>query len=300
MKQSWYKIWVIFLLLVPASGLGQEELKIISWNIWNGFDFGKDPVRKQALGEWLAKQAPDIVALQELCTFDEQKLAEFAQSWGHEYSLILKKDGYPVGITSKEPIILNEKIREGMHHGALHCQTFGIDIFVIHFSPSSFAKRREEAAIILDRLGNIRAENDHYVVMGDFNAPSPIDADLYDPEGELLQRLRKSNADKPETGNLFHQNLDYAVISALLAFPLMDVCQPFTRGLDQRWSFPGLVLKDHYDRHSEEQLRQRQERIDFILTSPELGIKCTKAYIKNYGDATYLSDHYPVIATFNW
>ena len=110
---------------------------------------------------------------------------------------LLKTAGYSVGLTSLYPIEIREKILKGMHHGALHCMTNGIDVFVIHFSPSSYLKRREEVGIILDKLAEVRKDNDNYMVLGDFNAHSPIDADLYESDGALLTRLKESNKDKP-------------------------------------------------------------------------------------------------------
>jgi exodeoxyribonuclease-3 len=115
-----------------------DNIKVITYNIWNGFDFGKDEERRIELRQWVNQQEPSIVALQELCNYTDKKLAEDAKSWGHDYSILLKTTGYSVGLTSKFPIVLKEKIRTGMHHGALHCKTNDIDFFVIHFSPSSY------------------------------------------------------------------------------------------------------------------------------------------------------------------
>jgi hypothetical protein len=33
---------------------------VITYNIWNGFDWGKDDERRIALGSWLAAQNPDV------------------------------------------------------------------------------------------------------------------------------------------------------------------------------------------------------------------------------------------------
>ncbi len=185
-----------------------------------------------------------------------------------------------------------------MHHGALHCKTGGIDVFVIHFSPGSYEKRREEIAIILEKLKVVRETNDNYMVLGDFNSQSPIDADLYDPNGALLSRLRESDKDNPLKGNLFNGQLDYAGMAALLAFPLMDVCQPFTKGMEERGSFPAQVLGKVND-ETYQQLLDRAQRIDYIMASPKLALKCVSAKVHNGKLNYYLSDHYPVVAEFN-
>ncbi len=291
-------ILIPFFILISLHSYPQtNNLKVITYNIWNGFDFGKDEDRRNRLRDWINQQEPTIVALQELCKYTDEKLAEDAKSWGHKHSILLKTTGYSVGLTSRYPIEVKEKIRNGMHHGALHCQTNGIDIFVIHLSPSSYQRRREEAKIILEKLNDVRKGNNQFMVLGDFNAQSPIDMDLYDPEGPLLKKLRESNEDKSRDENLFNDNLDYAVISSFLAFPLLDVCQRFTSGLEERGSFPGQILGEG-NLEVERELRSRLERIDFILVSPELNKRCISAKVCNGEENYYLSDHYPVIAEF--
>ena len=282
---------------VKPAAVTEKHLKVITYNIWNGYDWGKDFDRRNRTTQWIADQQPSIVALQELCKYTGEKLEKDAQVWGHEYSVLLKTTGYSVGLTSKWPIEIKEKIRKDMHHGALHCQTNGIDVFVIHFSPSSYLKRREEASIILDRLEKVRENNGKYMVLGDFNACSPIDADLYDPDGPLLTRMHESNKGNPEKGNLLNGEIEYGVLSSFLALPLLDVCQPFTQGINERGSFPGQILRDENNR-TEEEFKELLERIDFILVSPELRMKCTSAKVCNEEENYYLSDHYPVMAEF--
>ena len=287
---------LIFLFVFGESVNAQksESLKIISYNIWNGFDWGKDEDRRSELVSWVKEQKPTIVGLQELCKYSDKKLKEDAKSWNHNYSVLLKKSGYSVGLTSEFPIEVIEKIRGGMHHGALHCRTAGIDIFVVHFSPASYKKRREETKIILQKLKEVAKSNSKYLVMGDFNAHSPFDADLYKNE-VLLNRYRKSNADKPETGNLVDNEFDYSVLSNFLAFPLIDACQKFTNGIAERGSFPGRVFAK-MNQETEDQLINRLERIDYILLSPELAKNSSDAKVGNTKENWYLSDHYPVIA----
>ena len=294
------KAAVIFLCIsfICINAYSQENtLKVITYNIWNGYDWGNDEDRRGRMNSWIDAQDPSVVALQELCKYTPEKLKADAKVWGHGHSVLLKTSGYSVGLTSKFPIEVKGKIMDGMHHGALHCKTNGIDIFVIHFSPGSYRKRREEVAIILDKLTEVRKSNDRFMVLGDFNAHSPIDADLYNPDGILLTRLRESNKDKPLEGNLFNGNLDFAPMAALLAFPLMDVCQPFTSGIEERGSFPARVLGE-VNKETNEELIARMVRIDYVMVSPELSKFCVDAKVKNGEENHLLSDHYPVIAEF--
>lgn len=302
MKTSTFLVLFLFLstfgFCQEESASAKKHLKVMTYNIWNGYDWGKDMDRRAKTTQWIADQNPSIVALQELCKYNDKKLKEDASVWGHGYSVLLKTSGYSVGLTSDEPIEVKEKIMKGMHHGALHCKTKGIDVFVIHFSPSSYLKRREEVAIILDKIEEVSKSNGKFIALGDFNAHSPIDTDLYDPKGALLTRLRESNKDKPLKGNLFNENLDFAVMSALLASPLLDVCQPFTSGMKERGSFPARALGE-VNNETEEQLVDRMVRIDYIMVSPELSTSCVKAKVCNGEENYFLSDHYPVIAEFD-
>ncbi len=277
--------------------LKNDTLKVVTYNIWNGFDWGKDTVRRVNLQNWMKNQQPSVVALQELCGYTPEKLEENAKSWGHNYSLLLKSSGYSVGLTSKFPIYLREKVREGLHHGALHCQTAGIDFLVVHLHPGSIKRRREEADILLDKLKNIKEENSSYIVLGDFNAHSPFDANLYDSDGYFMKRLRKSNEGKGISGNIFMDDLDYSVIAAFLSFPLYDVIRKRTSSMDERGSFPGRVLGP-VTNETTEQLVSRLERIDYILVSPALKLKCFDAKVSNGEENWFLSDHYPVQAKF--
>jgi exonuclease III len=293
------KLFVSILLVLSfyVHAVSQEStLKVMTYNIWNGYDWGKDKERRSRVNTWIKDQNPSIVALQELCKYSTEKLAEDAASWGREHSILLKTTGYSVGLTSKHPIAVKEKIMENMHQGALHCQTNDIDVFVIHFHPGDYMRRREEVAIILDRLEKVRAGNDKYIVLGDFNSQSPMDADMYDP---LLSKIRERSDSERVQKMLFVNNFDYAVMSSFLAFPLIDVCQSFTHGILERGSFPGQVL-GKINNETKEELISRLVRIDYIMVSPELAEKCIGAKVCNGEQNYYLSDHYPVIAEFDY
>ena len=286
MKKNYFAktlILLIFAYNVASTQTNSESLKVISYNIWNGFDWGKDTERRTNLQQWVKSQKADVVALQELCAYTPEKLEEDASKWGHNYSVLLKTSGYSVGLTSKYPIELKEKIIEGMHHGALHCKTNGIDFLVIHLHPGSIKRRKEETVILLDKIVEISQSNTKYMVLGDFNARSPFDADLYAYNGNAERKLNRS--------------LDYAVISKFLSFPLHDIVQNYTKDMGDRGSFPGRVLGP-INNESVEDLVARLIRIDYILVSPELYSKCTRATVHNKEDTWYLSDHYPVSARF--
>ncbi|MCB0630293.1 MAG: endonuclease/exonuclease/phosphatase family protein [Saprospiraceae bacterium] len=284
--------WIIPFLVIH----GQQNngpLRVITYNIWNGFDWGKDTLRHHKFIDWAAFQKPDIFALQELCGYTQARLEQDARRWGHEYALILKEDGYPVGLTSRWPIKLISKYREGMWHGMLHVQTGGIDVFVVHLSPADWQFRNREAHLITRQLDTLT--NDRYLVVGDFNAHSPMDADLDLDRKSLLARYKTGDAKNEKYQNLRHGYWDYTTLSTFLSQGLIDVSMPFIAP-SERFSFPTPALTNIWQTVSE--IKRHRERIDFILAGPALAGQCVYSRILNGPETAELSDHYPVVADF--
>ena len=272
-----------------------EVVKVMTYNIWNGFDWGKDMTRKEKLINWVKSKKPDILALQELCAYSPELLAEDAKKWGHDFSVLLKTEGYSVGLTSNKPIQLIENIRTGMWHGMLHCTTYGIDVFVVHLSPADYEIRKREASIIREKVGKI--SNKKYIVLGDFNAHSPFDESTLKNNMSLLNKYL-NNDGKPDNKykNLLNESFDYSVISAVLGLPTIDICIKYVPPLE-RFSFPTPALIKGYGKTAQEIIENR-ERIDYILVSESLANACTEAFIFNAKSTEHLSDHFPVSATF--
>lgn len=290
----------ILLLLLFTIGLNQsilgqtnsKKLKVMTYNIWNGFDWGKDSLRNKELIHWVKEQNPDVLALQELCGYDESKLRADAEKWGHPYVYILKERGYPTGLTSKEPIELIEKNVDNFWHGLLHVKTYGIDFFVVHLSPSDSDIRLREARQIKSRIQEL--QTDSYLILGDFNSHSPLDAYWLESKVELKASMEKKEGDQYD--NLRHGEFDYAPISEFLSVPAIDL------GLNkldfqESFTFPAPVLVGQYGQ-TPETILQNRVRIDYILASPKLAKQCVNLEVFNQGPPEKLSDHFPVMAEF--
>ncbi|MEM9718175.1 MAG: endonuclease/exonuclease/phosphatase family protein [Bacteroidota bacterium] len=273
----------------------RKSLRVITYNIWNGFDWGKDTLRHHKFIEWVSFQNPDVLALQELCGYTQSKLERDAKAWGHSYALILKEDGYPVGITSKWPITLKGKHREGMWHGMLHVQSAGIDFFVVHLSPADWKTRKREAYLITQHMDSL--PHKEYLVLGDFNALSPMDEDLNREKRSLLARYKTGDANNETYQNLRHGYWDYTAMSIFFASGLIDVSIPFVSP-SERFSFPAPALMNIWQTASE--IKRHRHRIDYILASPTLAKQCVYSRILNSSETGSLSDHYPVVADFIW
>ncbi|KKB58537.1 endonuclease/exonuclease/phosphatase family protein [Parabacteroides gordonii] len=243
----------------------RQKIKIISYNIMDGFSNGADKDRIARFTAWVKEQSPDVLALNELCGFTEAKLKELAAGYGHPYAAIVKENGYPVGLTSKTPIQVIDRKIDGYGHGLLHCKVLNMDFLVTHLNPSDRLKRKQEADNIVNYITDNRLTD--CLLMGDMNAHSPFDASWTDEHLE-----------------------NYAVISTFMAASLHDICYLFTADA-QRYSFPTRILVSS---PKGDALRRQQERIDFIFVTDSLRPNCVDAQIYNGSDTDYLSDHYPV------
>lgn len=264
---------------------GVEKIRVMSYNIFNGFNWGEDKDREERFVSWIKEQDPEILAMQELCGFTQEKLSALAARWGHPYAVIVKETGYPVGITSKKPIEVKAKLLEGFGHGLLHVQTYGYDLLVTHLNPSNTIKRNSEAAKIVQYIKEHSLDN--CLLMGDMNAHSPMDADYMETNAVRLQSKYGGN-----TGtNLLDGQFDYSVISHYLSVPLIDVCRLYVSP-DKRTTFPTPILMG-VSRHKDIR-KLTNERIDYILVTPKVAKSVCDAFIYNEGETEYLSDHFPI------
>lgn len=253
-----------------------EKVRIISYNILNGFDNLTDTDRMNRMADWIREKDPEVLALQELVGFKEKDLKEFAQLYGHPYVAIVKENGYPVGITSKRSIQIINKQVEGYWHGMMHVRTYGLDFIVTHLSPSDKDFRRKEAFKIISYIQENKL--DSCLVMGDLNSLSPFDADEIETHIQV--------ADQYKFGTI-----DYSVQSIFLSLPLIDVCRLYTLP-EERTTFPTRILSSVSKRRNMHKVQG--ERLDYIFVTPSILDKCVDGFIWNGEDTDYLSDHYPV------
>ena len=185
---------------------GTEKVHVMSYNILNGFDGLKDTERKDRFVQWIIEQDPEVLALQELVGIDAKELQAIAKAYGHPYAVILKENGYPVGLTSKKPIELKNRVTTDYWHGMLHCKTYGIDFVVVHLSPADWRYRLREAKQITKYMEQNKL--DRCMVMGDFNAHSPLDAGWLEQQSDLMLKLAVSDAKSEKYKNMNNAQFD--------------------------------------------------------------------------------------------
>lgn len=284
-----YTLLFIWLLPVTSNGqpAGKEKLRVISYNIWNGFEH--DASRRANFINWIKGQQPDILAMTELVGFTEKDLGQLASEYGHKYYAIVKEEGYPVGITSNEPITVVKKQVEGFWHGMLHVKTHGLDMIVTHLSPHDWKFRLKEAQMLTSYIQDNQLDN--CMVMGDFNAYSPFDADWVETHAQLIENMQKWDAEQETYRNMRDGRFDYSVLSKFLSIGLTDICRLYVPA-DKRTTFPAAFLYGW--QHGDTRLHGIGERLDYILVSPSLVSHCLDARIHNGIETEGISDHYPV------
>jgi len=260
-----------------------SSLRIISYNVWYGFT--KVPDRKQSWLVWMKEQNPDVVSLQELNGYTPQILAEDALSFGHSYSVLLKEEGFPTGITSRYPIEDIQKITEGFHHGLLRVRIQGIYFYVIHLHPSNWEFRKAEIMLILEDTKSLPTDS-KAILAGDFNTFSPLDSGYY-THGRLEPFFHERDLEFGER-NLNESKLDYTVIQEVMDFGLIDL-EASSRTVNYKFtgSFPTRIEKE--GEHGD------QRRLDYVFASKNLAHKLIQAKIISSDTTQILSDHLPVV-----
>lgn len=273
---------------VPAE---PEGLRVLTYNVLYVFNHGEEV---EAGSAWIAEQAPDVVALQELTNIPDARLAELAAGWGHGHSALLKTSGFSVGLTSVHPIEVVERALEGFHHGCLHARVAGIEVFVVHLSPFKWSVREREAEAILSRVRPLIAEGRDVLVLGDFNSMSGFDRQAMEAQPDQLQRSRDSDAKHGHVENLRDGEFDYAVMQSFFDGGLVDLHERFLEGAQgSRWTFTTGIWTEE-----KREAPGGGSRIDFVLAAPGLAEQATSARVVRDGVVNRTSDHYPVIVDF--
>ncbi len=265
-----------------------QTLKLMSYNVWYGFTKKPEP-RHTGWLQWMSRQAPDVVSLQELNGYTSQELAKEAEVWGHEYSVLLKESDFPVGITSRFPMTDVKRIQDGFHHGMIRCRIRGIWFFAIHFHPSNYQRRIEEASLLQAEIAKLPDSDPQVVLFGDFNGFSPADSQVYDAEPRLTKFFKMLDT-RDQALNLNAGRIDYGGIEAILSQGFKDVVAE-SRSADAPFvgTFPTQLVAD--EDHG------TPRRLDYIFVSANLSDRVQHAAIWRDGKTESFSDHLPVTAT---
>ena len=267
---------VLGITLLGAACQGPAAtVEVINWNTYHLFDH---KAKLEEATTWLAEEAPDLLALQEVLHIDEAGLSELALTWGHEHAVMHKERGYPVALTSTAPIEVVERRVKGFHHGYLHARTHGIDVFVVHFWPTKVG----ESTQVAELAAALVREGRPVLVVGDFNGKIRCD------EPYLLERGFGEERD----GEMY---FDYRLTDAFLERGFVELVSEHSP--DDLYTFGAPALIPRWANTMEE-VRERRRRIDFIFASPELAADSLGAHVNTDDEREgKYSDHYPVFCT---
>jgi exodeoxyribonuclease III len=245
-------------------------VKIATWNV-NGIR-----ARAAQLGEWLRRDRPDIVCLQELKATATQIPAESRVAEYHHYwhtlkgysgvSLHIRKDLFAVDpVFGHPPFDMESRIVQVEHGDLVIASTYVPNGGKDYPAKLAFVKS------LIDWAGGLRTEGRKLILCGDMN--------IARAEMDVHPKERKPNAvgQRPEERALFE---------ALLGTQLVDLGRQFDPDNPNlfTWWAPWRNLR----------ARNIGWRLDYLLVSPSIAERATScAVLADVGT----SDHAPVVMT---
>ena len=258
-------------------------MKIASWNV------NSLKVRLPHVLDWLEKNQPDILGLQETKTIDENFPVEAIEAAGYGVVYAGQKTYNGVAVLSKRAIRdvitdlpgLDDPQRRvlGATIGAGDDAVRFLNLYVPNGSEvgsDKYAYKLEWLAALERYLDQQLSEHQNLVVVGDFNI-APDDRDVHDPEAWRDQIL----CSKPER----------EALQRLLDLGLSDCFRIFEQAEDifSWWDYRAAGFR-----------RNRGLRIDLILASAAMSARCSASYVDvEPRRLERPSDHAPVVAEFS-
>ena len=253
--------------------------KIATWNV------NSLKVRLPHVLQWLEQKKPDVLALQETKSIDDNFPVNEINEAGYHVSYIGQKTYNGVATICKSPI---ETIAtclpdyDDEQRRVLAIKTDNIAVLNLYVPNGSevgsekYHYKLKWFSKLHPFIKQLNSDNDHLIILGDFNI-APEDQDVHDPV--------------EWKGNVLVSEPEREEFKKLLGHGLKDCFRLF----DQEeksfswWDYRAAAFR-----------RDRGLRIDHILASPILAESCQACYIdKAPRKLERPSDHTPVIAEFN-
>lgn len=243
----------------------------MTWNIKTG---GGD--RLAAIEAVVARERPDVLALQELRGF-ERRMPAFAAAAGMAAHLARSAFGQPVAVLVRPPLRITGRasVTLRLHHAAAEVTVATgagpLTVVSTHLNPFSPERRRREAVWLAARY----ARRGLVAVAGDLNSLAP--GTLLDP-GTLPPAYRGRHVGPDGTVNTL----------AMEAFAGAGFTDAWAAaGIGDGWTVPTT------DGGGYEFARTR---LDYVLAGPALAGRVREVRVIRGGETEYASDHYPLRA----
>lgn len=254
-------------------------MKIATWNV------NSLRVRLSQVLEWLARETPDALCLQETKVPDEDFPEAALREAGYFAAFSGQKTYNGVAILARQPLTALTRELPGADHAQRRFLAADLDgirivnVYVPNGESVDSDKFGYKLAWLEALAQHLRAElvkHPRLVVVGDFNI-APEDRDVHDPQAWQ--------------GQVLFSEPERAALQQLFALGLKDSFRLFEQ---PEASFSWWDYRQGAFR------RNRGLRIDHILSSPELAGVCRSCRIDtDPRRAERPSDHAPVIAEFN-
>ena len=251
---------------------------IASWNV------NSLKVRLPQVLQWLDTHEPDVLALQETKTQDENFPAHAFDELGYQVVFSGQKTYNGVAVMSRKPIQVLHTSLPGFEDPQKRVLCALVDdVCVLNlYVPNGSEVGSDKYAYKLDWLarldvftGELLQNYDKLILLGDFNI-TPADADVHDPEGWR--------------DNILCSPPERDALAGLLAHGLTDTFRLFEQ---ERHSF------SWWDYRAGDFAHNRGLRIDLILASTPLSRYCADSWIDIAPRQQQRpSDHTPVAAEF--
>ena len=253
-------------------------MKIATWNV------NSLKIRLQQVLDWLASESPDVLALQETKTKDEDFPADAFRERGYEVAFSGQPTYNGVALIARAPIgdvVTDIEGFKDPQRRVLAATVGGVRVWNLYV-PNGQSVESDKYRYKLDWLAALKAQiagelgrHERCVLLGDFNV-APEDRDVHDPEAWRGQVL----CSEPER----------AALRGLLDLGLTDVFRNFEQE-EKSYSW--------WDYRQAAFRRNMGLRIDLILANPALATTCTACRIdKAPRKHERPSDHAPVFAAF--
>ncbi|MEM6602688.1 MAG: exodeoxyribonuclease III [Pseudomonadota bacterium] len=253
-------------------------MKLVTWNV------NSVRARFENLQNFLQREQPDIVCLQEIKCQDHQFPAEDIEDLGYNIALHGQKSYNGVAVLSKYPLSDVEKGLPGFDDEQARFITADISIqdkmvhivncYMPNGNPRPGPKFDYKIAwmqALISYIRNLRDEEVPFILCGDFNI-IPKTIDVHDPAAWADDALYM-----PEIINFFNELIYMGLVDTVRHFNPHDPAYSF-------WDYQGRAREKNHG-----------IRIDHILPSPEVIGYVQKAYIiDSERDTAKASDHAPV------
>jgi exodeoxyribonuclease III len=242
-------------------------------------DNGGWPDRLDAVIRVIVEQRPDLLSLQELRHFERSgngRLRRVADETGMLPFLAASRFGQPVAVFVRDGIRVNSagSVRRPFHHGAeqVVVQTTAGPLSVLgtHLYPYSGRRRLWEARWLAARVHN----GQQVLLMGDLNS--------LDPASDHSAELREAPPQYRKRHLRFRSStVDTRAVAALTKVGLVDLCGSIgaAGGYTARFC---------------------QMRLDYIMATEQLARSARGCRVVTGAAAEAASDHYPLVAQFDW